>query len=251
MLKAVIIDDEAQSRMLLSQMIEAYCPGVEVVGMAKDVLSGIKSIQNNQPQLVFLDIEMPNYSGFQLIHFFEGEINFEIIFVTAYHQYAVQAFKSSAIAYLLKPIDIDELIKAVEKASELLDLSSNNKRLDAIKVNMASNQINRVVFPGANSFIFLETQEISHLESDGRNTLIFLLDSGEALRSTLSLKDCEDLLMENTFIRVHRSYIINLIHLQKFSRGRDSRVQMDNGAQIDVGRSYKDALVEAMDLFTR
>lgn len=251
MLKAVIIDDEAQSRMLLSQMLKAYCPEVEVVGTAKDVLNGIKVIQANQPQVVFLDIEMPNYSGFQLIHFFDGQIDFEIIFVTAYHQYAIQAFKSSAVAYLLKPIDIDELIKAVSQAQKRLQIPNQSARLDAVKQNIDQQQIKRVVFPGANSYIFLNTDEISHLESDGRNALIHLLDGKEPLRSTVSLKDCEDLLVDSTFIRVHRSFIINLMHIQKFSRGRDSFVQMDNNAKIDVGRSYKDALSEAINLFTR
>ncbi|MCI5082660.1 MAG: LytTR family DNA-binding domain-containing protein [Saprospiraceae bacterium] len=251
MLKAVIIDDEAQSRMLLNQMLEAYCPEVNVVGMAKDVLSGIKIIQNHHPQIVFLDIEMPNYSGFQLIHFFEGNLDFEIIFVTAYHQYAIQAFKASAIGYLLKPIDIDELISAVKKTSKLLQSPTQHARLETVRQNIDGDQINRVVFPGANSFIFLNTTEISYLESDGRNTMIHLMDHSEPLRSTASLKDCEDLLKNNTFIRIHRSFVINLIHIQKFSRGRDSFVQMDNGTKIDVGRSYKETLSEAIDLFTR
>ncbi|MEL6863271.1 MAG: LytTR family DNA-binding domain-containing protein [Bacteroidota bacterium] len=243
-LTAVIIDDEARSRRTLGHLIKEYCHQVQIVGEAEDVLSGVKVIQNTQPDIVFLDIEMPNYSGFQLIEYFD-QINFDIIFTTAYEEYAIKAFKVSAIGYLLKPINIDELIAAVAKAERL-----RNKRQTQGQIAPSTEKGRRIILPAQNGMIYLNLDEICYLESEGRYARVHLID-GSDLLTTKSLKDCQDLLNHPFFLRVHRSYIINLSYIKKYTKGRESFVLMENKAQIDVGKNYKEELSRILSFFIK
>lgn len=249
MLSAIIVDDEARSRRILQQFIEEYCPNVEVVETAEDVLSGVKAINDHHPDVVFLDIEMPNYSGFKLIELFE-EPDFEIVFTTAYERYAIQAFKVSAIGYLLKPIDIDELIGVVKKVETLRKMSNLKERVSTLKINLSSGKTQRLILPAQNGLLYLNLREINYIESDGRYTKIHLTDSN-VMTCTSSLKECESIFEGAPFIRIHRSCIIHLAYIKKYSKGRDSFVVMENDARLDVGKNFKDGLSEAVAMFVK
>jgi len=249
MLSAIIVDDEARGRRTLETMVTEYCPSVKVVALAEDVLSAVKAINLHKPDIVFLDIEMPNYSGFKLLELFE-EITFDVVFTTAYEQYAIRAFKVDAAAgYLLKPIDIDELIEIVKRIE---GMRSTVKTIETqpSPIPASPNNSNRTMFPAQSGVLYLNIDEINHLESDGRYTNIFLVDGSKVL-TTYSLKECEQKLRHDTFIRVHRSFIINLAFIKKYARGRDSFIQMENGAKVDVGKNYKDDLIEAVSYFIK
>lgn len=248
MLSAIVVDDEARGRRTLESMLEEYCPSVKVVALAEDVLSAVKAINTHKPDIVFLDIEMPNYSGFKLLELFE-EINFNVVFTTAYEQYAIRAFKVKASGYLLKPIDIDELVEIVKRIEEMRKTGTLIEAKTSQNPKPINNS-NRIVFPAQSGMLYLNLDEITHLESEGRYTHIFLLDESKVL-TTISMKECEKKLQHDTFIRVHRSFIINLAYIKKYARGRDSFVQMENGARIDVGKNYKDDLVEAVSYFIK
>ncbi len=249
MITAIIIDDEAKGRITLEKMIEDYCTNIKIVATAEDVLSGVKVIHAHQPDLVFLDIEMPNYSGFKLIEYFD-KVDFEVIFTTAYSQHAIQAFKVSAIAYLLKPIDIQELQEAIAKVEKLRQSRQDDYRIQYLQESLSNDKLERIVLPAQNSWIYLNLDEINYLESEGRNTIVHLADSTKQ-HSTQSLKECQQALENTTFIRIHRSFIVNLRHIKHYSKGRDSYVQMDNDVRIDVGKNYKDELNEVVSYFVK
>jgi two-component system, LytTR family, response regulator len=255
-LKVVIIDDEERSRLILKQLIEEYIKNVKVVAMAADVLEGVKVIQQQNPDVVFLDIEMPGYSGFNLIEYFDENNpsgapdsgnssgrSFKIVFTTAYEKYAIKAYKAAAFGYLLKPIDIDELIDIFDKLFLKHKNNPNNQKL-----NVDTHQ--KIIFPTQSGLIYLKSDEICYFESSGRYTKIYLTNK-ENMLTTLSLKDCCDKLADSTFIRVHRSFIINLSFIQNYSRGRDSFVIMDNNARVDVGLSFKEDLNKAISSFLK
>ncbi len=249
MLKAIIVDDEARSRRILSGFIEEYCPILEIVETAEDVLSGVKAINTHQPDVVFLDIEMPNYSGFKLVEFFD-EPQFEIVFTTAYEHYAIRAFKASAIGYLLKPIDIDELIAVVDKIEDLKKMSNLKGRMETLQHNLVNHKNQRLVLPAQNGLLYLNRKEINYIESDGRYTKVHLVDK-TSMTCTSSLKECETIFEGAPFIRIHRSFLINLAFIKKYSKGRDSFVIMENNAQLDVGKNYKDHLADAIGMFLK
>lgn len=249
-LKVVIVDDEEKSRRILQQLVEQYCPGLEVVATSNDVLSAVKAIDQFEPHIVFLDIEMPNYSGFKLVEYFE-EIPFKVVFTTAYEEYAFKAFKVSAAGYLLKPIDIDELIKIVDKlVAEIRENDSAISGKSAVPESSETTSPQRFILPTHNGLIYINQDEICYLESQGRYTKVFLVD-GTEMTTTNSLKKCQSLLTDTTLLRIHRSYIINLSYLKKYSRGRDSFVLLDNGKRIDVGKNFKEDLSEAVSFFLR
>jgi len=254
-LQVVLIDDEEKGRTILKKIIEEYVENVEVVATASDVLDGVKIIHRHDPDVVFLDIEMPGYSGFKLVEYFDEMYveggdktnqNFEIVFTTAYEKYALKAYKASAIGYLLKPIDIDELIEIFKKINKKREIKYQN----SIDPKHYSEKPHRIVFPTQSGLIYLSADEICSLESSNRYTNVFLLN-GEELLITLSLKDCFAKLANSTFIRIHRSFIINLSYIQNYSRGRDSFVIMDNEKKVDVGLFYKDDLNSAIAAFLK
>lgn len=245
-LTALIIDDEEKSRTILKQMILEYVPFVQVLALATDVLEGVKAVHDYKPDIVFLDIEMPDYSGFKLLEQFD-EIDFEIVFTTAYEKYAVKAYKTNAIGYLMKPIDIDELILISKK---ILNKAVGQDSIYPVEQNSNKDTSNRFIFPTKNGLIYLSNEEICYLESQGRYSEIALVN-GDQMLTTLGLKDCMEKLKKGTFIRVHRSYIINLSHIKNYSRGRDRYVVLDNGKRVDVGQMYKDDLNEAISHFLK
>lgn len=244
MLKALIIDDEAKARRILLELLKEYCPQVEVVGEADDVPNAVKAIHKHQPNLVFLDIEMPGYTGFQLLDFFDN-VSFEIIFTTAYREYAIQAFQVSAIDYLLKPIQIELLIKAIEKVeSQLSSAPQINERIDALKSNLSQEHITRIALPVAEGLLFVEVEEIVYLNAEGAYTQIFL-DGGKKVLVSKKIKSFEKVLDHPSFFRTHRSYLINLNRVKQYVKQDGGYIVMDNNDSVNLARERKEDFLKA------
>jgi len=246
-LTAVIVDDEAKGRRTLQAMIEEYCTSVTVVDTADDVLSGVKAISTHQPDVVFLDIHMPNYSGFKLIEYFDNP-EFQIIFTTAYEEYAMQAYKAKALAYLVKPIDIDELIEAVSRVRQIKK-NDTEQALPTPNDKAADNE-KRFVMPTQGALLYMLEDEIISIESQGRYSKIYLKEGKEVI-TTKSLRDCESTFVNTLLLRIHKSWIINLAYIKKYAKGRDAHVIMETKQRIDVGQIYKDELTKLTSIFEK
>ena len=213
MYKAIIIDDEEMARTLLEGMVKEYCPNVEILDTCKDLPTGIKSIRKNKPNLIFLDIEMPGHSGLELLDFFdEAEVDFSIIFVTAYNRYAIQAFKLSAVDYLLKPIDSEDLINAIQ----LFEKNRNKADFQILKNNLSSSKPKKIGLSSVSSISFVELDNILFFQADGAYTKIFMKD-GKSVVTSKSLKHFENMLAEaSDFYRCHKSFIVNIKYIEEY-----------------------------------
>jgi two-component system, LytTR family, response regulator len=213
LLKAIIVDDEKPSREALSNYINEYCPGVEIVAECKSAKAAYKSIMEYQPQLVFLDIEMPRGNGFDLLKMFKT-IPFKVIFVTAFSEYAIQAFRFSATDYLMKPVKVGELIEAVDKVKLELNTMDSFQNIITLLENFDSpaGETKKLVIPDLKGFSVIRISEIVYCEADGYCTT-FHLAGNSKISSSKNLKYYEELLPAKQFMRVHHSYIINIQHV--------------------------------------
>lgn len=234
---AILIDDEERARNTLSSLLHQYCTDIEVVEMCDNVPNGVIAINKFHPQVVFLDIEMPEYSGFELLDFFK-DVSFEVIFVTAYSQYAIRAFEVSATDYLLKPVDIDALQKAVEKIKLNQQKSSLNRRLELLRETYTNDEVSKIALPMADGLLFIEVKDIILLEADGAYTYVYLKNGSKILVSK-KLKFFELLLNSRPlFFRPHRSFIININCIKNYNRG-DNQLIMDNQHLVAISRDMK------------
>ncbi|TNE81485.1 MAG: response regulator transcription factor [Bacteroidetes bacterium] len=234
---AILIDDEDRAINSLSVLLEQYCPDISVVATCNSVPEGILAINRLRPQLVFLDIEMPEYNGFELLNFFR-DVDFEIIFVTAYNDYALRAFEVSAIDYLLKPVDIDKLKHAVDKAKQRLSSSDMQQRLDVLNEAVQTKRFAKIALPMADGLQFIETAKIIYLEADGAYTHVWLPNDNRILVSK-KLKFFEEVLQDNPrFFRSHRSFIVNIDYITKYSK-TENLISLDNGKTILISRERK------------
>lgn len=244
MLKAVIIDDEAKARRILESFVTEYCPQLTIAGTAPDVVQGVKLVQKENPDIVFLDIEMPGYNGFQLLEFFD-DINFEVIFVTAYSEFALKAFQVSAVDYLLKPVQIDQLIKAVEKAEKIRGNSLIKERLETLKANLQEQQIKKIVVPVSEGSLFIDIKDITHLKAEGSYVNIYLKDGNKILVSR-NIKDYENQLTQvEGFFRTHRSYLVNIAFIKSVSSDSTEAI-LTSGQTISIARERKQDFSEFM-----
>lgn len=227
--KAIIIDDEAKARNLLRKMLNEYCADVEVVADCEDLPNGVKSIRKLKPDLVFLDIEMPGHSGLELLDFFdENEITFSIIFVTAYNSYAINAFKLSAVDYLLKPVEPDDIEQAVERYKRR-NPKDKSASLATLKENLKDSSLTKIAVPDSNTIRFLNLEDIIYFKADNTYTEIYFADGGKMTISR-TLKNIEDTLTDSrSFFRCHKSYIINMKYLTDY-------VKSDGGYLVIKGR---------------
>ena len=243
MIRAIIIDDEPHAVGLLALRLAQNCPQVEIVASCTNSHQGIKAIMEQRADVVFLDIEMPQLNGFQVLEAV-SDIQFSLVFVTAYDKFAVKAFRYSAVDYLLKPIDTRELIQAVERVEK--DRNTSSEQVHHLKQQLSNREKSfpdRIALPYQNGVAFVDMKEVVYCEADNNHTK-FYLSAGQYHLATKSLRDIQELLEERGFLRVHRQYLINLSHISKFVKGEGSYLVMSNQKTIPVSRMQKDRLLE-------
>ncbi|GAA4470239.1 LytTR family DNA-binding domain-containing protein [Nemorincola caseinilytica] len=246
MITAIIIDDEPKSVFTLKCFLEEHCPSVKVVAVAGSARSGKEFIESLQPQLVFLDIEMPMGSGFDLLRSLP-KIDFEIIFITAYNQYAINAFRFSAVDYLLKPLRIPELVQAVEKAEARIRNKVLMGNYELLMRNMSEKNAARqkISFTERGEQYMVPVEDLSYLVADGNYTHVHTAD--KVYLTTRTLKEFEDLLPPGMFCRIHHGYIVNLDHIAKVQKGRGGAVVMKDGKVLEIAIRRKEAFKKAFD----
>ncbi len=238
-MKSIIIDDEQDSRETLQNYVVKYCPDVSIVAECANIIEAEKALSAHQPDFVFLDIEMPYGNAFDLLDKLK-KIDFEIIFVTAFNQYAVQAFNLSAAHYLQKPVDIDELVQAVDKVKKRLAAHHdiNHSKILMDNLSALNTQHQKVVLPLMDGFMVVKLQEIVYCEAQDNFTCFYLTDGQKPLICR-KLKFYENTLPQHGFCRVHRSFMINLEYVKRYIKGKGGTVIMTNGKEIQVANARK------------
>ncbi len=243
MIRTIIIDDEEDGREGLKITLKKYCPEIVVQHVCESPEQGLEAIKNSKPDLVFLDVQMPNMSGFDLLQQV-APVKFEVIFVTAHDQYAIKAIKFSALDYLLKPIDKDDLIHAVKKVKERLSIEPNTFLYQSILNNIQykPREIEKLAVPTLEGIDFFETQDIIFCKAEGSYTVLFL--KGKASKIVCrNLKDFESLLTEPAFCRVHHAALVNMKHIQKYVKGEGGCVILTEGHQVEISRRRKESFL--------
>ena len=243
-IKAIIVDDEESARNVLSSLLIRFCPSIEIINKYSNVLSAVEGIKEIKPDVVFLDIEMPNYAGYELVSFFD-KVDFEIIFVTAYDKFALKAFEISAVDYLLKPIEIDRLKQAVNKLESIHELKNNSKNLEALKENLKKETLSKIIVRQNGDQEIVDVENIIAIEAQEAYSCIHTT-TGKYMMSK-NLKHYESLLADNkSFFRTHKSWLINLNHLKSFSKSK-FEIDMSSGINAKLSK-YRIAEFEELIL---
>ena len=246
-MKALIIEDEQKSREMLASIIKNNFPEINIIGIAKNVSEGVEFINTLNPQLVFLDISMPDGTGFDVLEKTQG-LKFDIIFTTASDKHALKAIKYSACDYILKPIDVDELKVAIDKVlSKEVPVMPNMENLNFLIQNLkrADDNYNKITLPTGNAYEIVHIKDIIRCEADGSYTNFFL-QNGKKLMVSASLKHYEDLLPEHDFIRIHHHHLINMNHVVRYLKVDGGYAIMSDNSQIEISRRKKDAFLEKL-----
>lgn len=239
---AVLIDDEKNALEVLQLQLNQFCVDVNIVAAANGGIKGIEAIKKHKPDLVFLDIEMPHKNGFDVLNETK-EYNYKVVFTTAYDQFAIKAFKFSAIDYLLKPIDITELQQAVEKVKQSSNSSLDEKMKLFFQQYQPQNNKELIALPVGDAMQFFKQDDIIRCESDSNYTYIFLT-SGKKILLAKTLKEIEEALAGLSFFRIHQSHLVNMNHVSKFSKSEGSYVVMTDGSTLNISRNRKDLFME-------
>jgi len=241
---AVIIDDEQSARNILRDMLTKYCLNVTVLGEADSVSSGKLLIKDSNPQVIFLDVEMPSGSGFDLLKE-AGTISSEVIFISAHNHYAINAIKIFALDYLLKPINKEELIEAVSKI-EHKDIRVTQKILTLLNQQLASKKEypDHLAVPSIKGLEIIQTKDILYCEGNGNYTTFYL--TKEKILSSKTLKEYERILEPRSFIRVHQKYLVNIKYVKRYLKGRGGTLIMTDGKSIDVAHSKKSDVINSL-----
>lgn len=244
MLNAIIVDDELKGRESLRLLIDQYCNDIEILDACSNVADAYNKIIQTNPDLVFLDIQMKNETGFDLLKKFD-KVNFEVIITTAYSNYAITAIKYSAIDYLLKPIDIEELKDAINRVKEKKNTPDILQRLGNLIENVKVNSVDeyKIAIPSSDGLVFVKATEIIYCEAEGNYTY-FYLKNGKKHIVSKTLKEYENILNSHQFCRTHHSYLVNLKEISKYTRGDGGYVTMSNGVNLDVSKRKKEAFLE-------
>lgn len=248
MIRAVIIDDEAPGSDYLNTLLTEFCPQVAVEAIADSIESGIKMITEHRPELVFLDIKLPGGTGFDILKAVSA-IDFDVIFTTAHDNFAIKAFRFSALDYLLKPIDAEDLLAAIEKLEQKKRPLEEQKRRFQFFMDqwMSQDQFQRITLPVADGFTICEIPEIIRCESDGSYTRIFFKNDPTLLISRV-LKEMEDLLEGSQFFRIHRSHLVNLREVIRYKKSDGGLVVMSDGEEILISRRKKDEFLHRFNV---
>ncbi len=243
MIKAILVDDERHCRETLSIQLEKYCTEVQLLAQCNSAVQGLEAIAQYQPDVVFLDVEMPKMNGFEMLQQF-SHIPFEVIFTTGYDAYAIKAIRFSAIDYLLKPIDKDELRKAVGKVRQKTT-HNLNQQLDILLERLGTKQVplQKIALPTLDGFELVPIENILHCEADSNYTHV-VLKHGKKVLVSRTLKEIEELLDGHAFLRIHHSYLVNLNEIVRYIRGEGGYVIMSDNTSVTVSRSRKDALLK-------
>lgn len=246
----VIIDDESDAVDFITSISAEYCPDLDVCGKANNVREGITLINEIKPDLVFLDVEMPNGTGFELLKHFP-EKTFDVIFITAFNHYAIQAIKFSAVDYILKPININEFIDSVNRVinKRSNNPATHNDSYEILLENLRTSLPTRLVIPTSDGREYLNPKEIIRIEADRSYSWFYIVDRHKILVSR-HLKEFQDLLNDRNFFRPHNSHLINLEFVKKFVRHDGGYIEMNDGSQIPISRNRKDLFLAHMARYT-
>jgi two-component system LytT family response regulator len=244
MLRAILIDDDQSNLSALSEKLLKHCPQVQIIGRCDNAEEGIKAIESGKPDLVFLDVEMPVMNGFLLLQQLTYR-NFELIFVTAYDHYAIKAIKYSALDYLVKPVEIDDLKAAVTKAEINRNSRTSQLQMELLLEHLNNKQPKRITIPTSDGLQFINIEDIVYLEASNNYTNIYL-STNQKLLVSRTLKDFEDILPSDTFLRIHHSTVINKYYVEKYIRGEGGQVVMRHGNVLDVSKRKKSEFLQAI-----
>ena len=238
-MNVILVDDELSGRETLAKLLKEHAPDIKVVAMASSAAEAIKAINSFDPDLVFLDVQMPQVNGFEMLEQL-NEIDFEVVFVTAYNEFAVKAFKYSALDYLLKPLDIEDLLDTLKRVREKnQSLVSNTKQFQVFFENMkvAGSNPMRIAIPDATGFVFLELEKIIRVEGISNSSKLYLVD-GKVYTVARMITEFEQLFGES-FCRVHKKHLINLKHAVQYIKGDGGEIRMSDGYNVEVSRRKK------------
>jgi len=243
MITAILIDDELKVRSSLRQKLKDYCPHVHIIGEADNGIEGLKLILQLNPKVVFLDIEMPQMNGFEMLQQIHSK-RFHLIFTTAYNQYALKAIKYAAFDYLLKPIDIEELKTAIQKVEEQeLEVLSAEKLVTLMDSLSGKNPFQKIAVPTMEGLLFFEVSDIIYLEAEKNYSTLHFKNQPDQIASR-TLGDFEELLPSNIFFRCHHSYLINLNYIKRYIKGNGGQIEMQNGHIVDLSRRRKEEFIK-------
>jgi len=245
-MKVLIIDDEKRTREMIAKMVESFDLNLECFPIGESVQSGIQAINDIHPDLVLLDIKMPDGTGFELLNAID-ERNFDVIFITAFEEFALKAIKFSALDYVLKPIDSDELRVAIEKAVESKGRKLDNQQLETLNYNIQSSEPKKkLVLKTHDSVHVVDLENIIRCEAD-RNYTSFFLNDGKKILVSKTLKEYETLLANNNFFRVQQSHLINLNYVDRFDKKNGGSIVMKDGSEVPLSPAKKDAFFQILD----
>lgn len=243
MINAVLVDDEKNALEILEWQLHTYCPTVHIAASCTSVAGGITAIQQYRPQLVFLDIEMPGRSGFELLQSFPAPF-FEVIFTTAYNQFALKAFRFAALDYLLKPVDAEDLVASVQRYQNRQLPVTARQQLDILAQQYAKPELlpEKIGFSTQQAIHFIAPENIIYCESNSNYTTLHLVDKSKMVISK-TLKEVEDILVHYRFYRIHHSYIINRKHIIRYNKNDGGSIEMSDGAQLPISRQRKQEII--------
>lgn len=249
--KTIIIEDEKRAQILLQNILENHFPNIEITAIADDLPTGVKAIRKFKPDFIFLDIEMPNFSGLEILHFFnENEVDFSIIFTTAYNHYAIEALKISAVDYLLKPLNKEDIGDAIERFERKIK-SQNQESFSSLKSIINDKKINKIAVPEGNQWHFIDPETIIYIKADNTYSEIYLNNNTKMIVSR-SLKNFEDILcLDSKFMRVHKSYIINFEQVVAYNKSDGGSLKLENGMHIPVSQEKAQIILERIQIIKR
>ncbi|MES2132923.1 MAG: LytTR family DNA-binding domain-containing protein [Bacteroidota bacterium] len=248
MLTVLIIDDEALSRETISAIVQQYCENATVIGEATGIKDGIKAIKELKPDVILLDIQLEDGSGFELLRMAEPIQSF-VIFITAYEEYAIKAFKTAALDYLLKPVDIEELRTAINKAKEQKQKNTIETQLNILLTNfnqVSAGHTQKIVLKTNDQMHILTSNEIIHVEAEGNYTKFYLVNKKTILVSK-TLKDYEDILDKENFVRIHQSHIVNMMYASRFDKRNGGFLILKDNTSLPVSTRKKDDLIHYLE----
>jgi two-component system LytT family response regulator len=245
-MKAIIVDDEEKSRRVLRNLLEKFCPQIQVCAEAESVEMAVQLVKDIKPGLVFLDIQMPTGNGFDLLRKFD-ELPFEVIFVTSYDEYAINAIKFSALDYLMKPVEVDDLKRAVAKATKKSSGSSTGLQVINLLNNTAEDHVEKSVAVHVNEKVmFIKINTIVRIEADNRYAHLHTKD-GNKYTVTKTLKEFEEFLANNkAFVRINKNYMLNLNSVKNYSKGEPCIIETEDGTTFEVSRRKKQEILEVL-----